>query len=247
MHHFHSSHTLFKEESVVEKSVKALKSQLPPSKSTEDESGKVEQKTEEAKVVTPTDTELEKSASNNVVVKKTLWQRFVAELKHYANGFRLLFTDVRVSAKLTWQLLKGRTLTRREHKQVIKLSVNDKRFVWILTCFIFFIGWIAEPFWHINWHGFCPSICLSTFLLIFLWKSTFLVSRNECPRSLCHSPTVRFRVGVDCMDKNFNLGNNFQTRRSRACVFLVTRPFTWYHHFLPCDLHLEVWPTFEKL
>ena len=31
------------------------------------------------------------------------------------------------------------------------------------------------------------------------------------------------------------------------CVFLVTRPFTWYHNFWPRDLDLEVWPTFEKL
>ena len=31
------------------------------------------------------------------------------------------------------------------------------------------------------------------------------------------------------------------------CVFLVTRPFTWYHSFWPYDLDLEVWPTFEKL
>ena len=30
-------------------------------------------------------------------------------------------------------------------------------------------------------------------------------------------------------------------------VFLVTRPFTWYHNFWPRDLHLEVWPFSEKL
>ena len=30
------------------------------------------------------------------------------------------------------------------------------------------------------------------------------------------------------------------------CVFLVTRPFTWYHNFWPCDLDLEVWPTFKN-
>ena len=32
-----------------------------------------------------------------------------------------------------------------------------------------------------------------------------------------------------------------------TCVFLVTRPFTWYHNFWPRDLDLELWPTFEKL
>ena len=30
-------------------------------------------------------------------------------------------------------------------------------------------------------------------------------------------------------------------------VFLVTRPLTWYHKFWPCDLNLELWPTFQKL
>ena len=32
-----------------------------------------------------------------------------------------------------------------------------------------------------------------------------------------------------------------------TCVFLVTRPFTWYHNFWPHELDLEHWPTFEKL
>ena len=31
-----------------------------------------------------------------------------------------------------------------------------------------------------------------------------------------------------------------------TCVFLVTRPFTWYHNFWPCDLNLEVWPTLKN-
>lgn len=37
------------------------------------------------------------------VVKKSLWQRFVDELKHYYSGFKLLFLDVRVK-KLILQL-----------------------------------------------------------------------------------------------------------------------------------------------
>jgi hypothetical protein len=32
-----------------------------------------------------------------------------------------------------------------------------------------------------------------------------------------------------------------------TCAFLMTRPFYWYHNFLPCDLDLEVWPTSQKL
>ena len=34
---------------------------------------------------------------------------------------------------------------------------------------------------------------------------------------------------------------------SCTCVLVVTRPFRWYHNFLPFNLDLEVWPTFEKL
>jgi hypothetical protein len=31
------------------------------------------------------------------------------------------------------------------------------------------------------------------------------------------------------------------------CVFLMTSPFYWYQTFWPCDLNLEVWPSFQKL
>jgi len=53
-----------------------------------------------------------------VAVKKSLRERVVAELKHYYHGFRLLFIDVKVCARLIWQVLNGRPLTRREQKQV---------------------------------------------------------------------------------------------------------------------------------
>jgi len=50
--------------------------------------------------------------------KKSLWIRFKAELVHYYHGFRLLFIDTRVAVRLIWQVLNGRTLIRRERKQV---------------------------------------------------------------------------------------------------------------------------------
>ena len=37
-----------------------------------------------------------------------------------------------------------------------------------------------------------------------------------------------------CVNKNFNLGNNFLTRSGLSyctCVFFVTRPFAWYRNF----------------
>ena len=32
-----------------------------------------------------------------------------------------------------------------------------------------------------------------------------------------------------------------------ACMYLMTRPFQWYHEFWTCDLDHDLWPTFEKL
>jgi len=50
--------------------------------------------------------------------KKSLWVRFKAEMVHYYHGFRLLFIDIRVAVRLIWQVLNGRSLVRRERKQV---------------------------------------------------------------------------------------------------------------------------------
>ena len=31
-----------------------------------------------------------------------------------------------------------------------------------------------------------------------------------------------------------------------TCVVPVTRPFSWYHNFWPCDLDLQGWPTLKQ-
>ena len=51
-----------------------------------------------------------------------------------------------------------------------------------------------------------------------------LASRDECPGSLCHSPSVGVGVRVGCVDQNFNLGHNFQTRRGRALILHMCIP-----------------------
>ncbi|XP_052869887.1 mitochondrial proton/calcium exchanger protein isoform X2 [Anopheles cruzii] len=56
------------------------------------------------------------------VVKKTLQQRIWAEMVHYYHGFRLLFIDINISRKLLWRVLNGRTLTRREHRLLIRTT-----------------------------------------------------------------------------------------------------------------------------
>jgi hypothetical protein len=58
------------------------------------------------------------------IAKKTLWQRFVDECKHYYSGFKLLFLDVRVSSAIVWKILNGHNLSRRESKQVRNSQFN---------------------------------------------------------------------------------------------------------------------------
>jgi hypothetical protein len=51
-------------------------------------------------------------------VKKSIMQRIVHEVKHYANGFKLLFVNIRISVKQFWKILNGQDLSRREKKLV---------------------------------------------------------------------------------------------------------------------------------
>lgn len=48
----------------------------------------------------------------------TLWQKIVAECKHYYHGFKLLYFETKIAWRLFKQVLNGHTLTRRERKQV---------------------------------------------------------------------------------------------------------------------------------
>uniref|UniRef100_A0A670YZM5 Letm1 RBD domain-containing protein n=1 Tax=Pseudonaja textilis TaxID=8673 RepID=A0A670YZM5_PSETE len=61
-------------------------------------------------------------------VRRSLWQRIVDELRHYYNGFHLLWIDTKVAARMVWRLLHGQILTRRERrreeKQRKKLSAK---------------------------------------------------------------------------------------------------------------------------
>jgi LETM1 and EF-hand domain-containing protein 1, mitochondrial len=50
--------------------------------------------------------------------KKSIWQKVVAEAKHYYHGFRLLGTEISISWGLLRKIITGDSLTRREHKQV---------------------------------------------------------------------------------------------------------------------------------
>ena len=60
------------------------------------------------------------TAGDQVVAKrKSIWERIVHELKHYYNGFKLLFIETKIAFRLLRQVLNGHTLTRRERRQVL--------------------------------------------------------------------------------------------------------------------------------
>ena len=75
-------------------------------------------------------------ASAPVVAKrKSLWERIVHELKHYYNGFKLLFIETKIAFRLLRQVLNGHTLTRRERRQVRKKFFS--RSTEMFECFVF--------------------------------------------------------------------------------------------------------------
>jgi LETM1 and EF-hand domain-containing protein 1 len=48
----------------------------------------------------------------------------VHELKHYYNGFKLLFIETKIAFRLLRQVLNGHTLTRRERRQVFNKNLS---------------------------------------------------------------------------------------------------------------------------
>ncbi|PSN54988.1 hypothetical protein C0J52_02342 [Blattella germanica] len=55
---------------------------------------------------------------------KRIKKKVVDELVHYYHGFRLLFIDINISRKLVWRVLNGKSLTRREHRLLVR-TVSD--------------------------------------------------------------------------------------------------------------------------
>ncbi|XP_037598103.1 mitochondrial proton/calcium exchanger protein isoform X2 [Cebus imitator] len=103
---WHSSRPV-SDDSLVEKSLKSLK----------DKNKKLE---EGGPVYSP---------PAEVVVKKSLGQRVLDELKHYYHGFRLLWIDTKIAARMLWRILNGHTLTRRERRQFLRICADLFRLV----------------------------------------------------------------------------------------------------------------------
>ena len=80
---------------------------------------------ETEKVVKVTATPVAKVETTTTVEtpgNKTLWVRFKDEVKHYYSGFKLLFLDVNVSSKILWKIVRGKPLTRRESRQLVRTT-----------------------------------------------------------------------------------------------------------------------------
>ncbi|XP_027889785.1 LETM1 domain-containing protein LETM2, mitochondrial isoform X2 [Xiphophorus couchianus] len=68
-------------------------------------------------------------AQERAMVKKSLYQRIVDELKHYYNGFRLLGIDTKIAGRTVWSLLHGQVLTRRERRRLMRTCADLFRLV----------------------------------------------------------------------------------------------------------------------
>lgn len=64
-----------------------------------------------------------------VTVKKSLGQKILDELKHYYHGFRLLWIDTKIAARMLWRILNGHTLSRRERRQFLRICADLFRLV----------------------------------------------------------------------------------------------------------------------
>ncbi|XP_047398143.1 mitochondrial proton/calcium exchanger protein-like [Sciurus carolinensis] len=64
---------------------------------------------------------------------KPLRQRVLDGLKHLYHGCRLLWTDTKIAVRTLWKILKGQTLSRREHRQLVRVCADLFRLVPLLV------------------------------------------------------------------------------------------------------------------
>ncbi|UJR30304.1 hypothetical protein I4U23_017841 [Adineta vaga] len=125
---FHSSSLHYDDRSKVEKTVTLLK------KDTSDDRRKTIPSLSTNIITTPV---IQPHASlvpittseSTIAKRKSVWHRIVHELKHYYNGFILLFIETKIAFRLLRQVLQGHTLTRRERKQFARTVADLFRLV----------------------------------------------------------------------------------------------------------------------
>lgn len=62
--------------------------------------------------------EVEPMVAVTATPKKTIWERVKHEAVHYYNGFKLLYLEIKIAARMLWQVMNGKMLSRRERRQV---------------------------------------------------------------------------------------------------------------------------------
>ena len=65
-----------------------------------------------------------------------LWLRVKKEVRHYIDGTKLLYAEIKVAYGLTRQVLRGHELNRRERKQLTRTSADILRLVPFLVIVI---------------------------------------------------------------------------------------------------------------
>ncbi|XP_028563544.2 LETM1 domain-containing protein LETM2, mitochondrial isoform X2 [Podarcis muralis] len=98
----------------------------------------LQDKTQPSQSTVTKDTELAKVPVDQATetAKIPLRQRIIDELKHYYNGFHLLWIDTKVAARMVWRLLHGQVLTRRERRRLMRTSADLFRLVPFLVFII---------------------------------------------------------------------------------------------------------------
>ena len=94
-----------------------------------------------------------------------IWQRVKAEVRHYVNGTKLLYAEIKIAYGLTLQVLRGHELSRRERRQLTRTSADILRLVPFLVI-------VIVPF---------MEFALPVLLKLFpnMLPSTYLDSRGE--------------------------------------------------------------------
>lgn len=160
---FHSTAILFEDSSKVEQTVKALKE----AQKEKEEKTKLNNVTTVQEIVSAVkEKQLAKAEEiTPAVPKRGIWKRVWDEIVHYYHGFRLLFIDVRVALRLLYKVANGESLSRREHRQLVRTASDVFRLVP-------FSVFIIVPF---------MELLLPVFLKLFpnLLPSTFQTSNDR--------------------------------------------------------------------
>ena len=144
---FHTSAKLY-DESKLEDSLKVKKKQKKEALESPNIDGALKEKIDSAQP---------EGRAAVEVAKPSLWQRFVAEVKHYYHGFRLLVLDTRIAWGTLWKIVRGKTVNRRERNQFRRAVADIFRLLPFSVFIVIPFAEIALPFVVKFFPGILPS------------------------------------------------------------------------------------------